>query len=150
MNILVNATVNGDQIILSKPELLRTLGIESTPQPNPVISESKPKSLEVAITEYLTKLNFRRGIKGFEYIREAIKICYYNKQMPFAMMNLYMEIAGTYKATASSVERCIRHSIDKAYGKRLDKPCNSELIATAADDIRLSYKKESVEHDKRI
>lgn len=132
--------VNGDQVILSKSELLQALGVENTPQANPGIIPNQPKTLDVAITEYLAKLNFRRGIKGFEYIREAVKICYHNKQMQFSMMNLYTEIADIYGGTASSVERCIRHSIDKAYGKRLDKPCNSEFIALAADDIRLSFK----------
>lgn len=131
--------VNGDQVILSKSELLQFLGIENIPQANLGITENTPQTLDIVITEYLTKLNFRRGIKGFEYIREAIKICYHDKQMQFTMMNLYSKIADIHNTTTSRVERCIRHSIDKAYGKRLDKPCNSEFIAVAADDIRLSF-----------
>jgi hypothetical protein len=137
--IQLKIQVNGDQVILSKSELLQALGVENTPQVNPGITENKPKTLEVAITDYLTKLNFSRGIKGFEYIREAIKICYRNRQMCFMMMNLYSEVADIYGGTASSIERCIRHSIDKAYGRKLDKPCNSEFIALASDDIRLSF-----------
>jgi two-component system response regulator (stage 0 sporulation protein A) len=136
--------INGDQVILSRSELLQML-LEKTPEKaNESIQEvqnenGNPKTLEAAITEYLIKRNFRRGIRGFEYIREAITICSNDRSMCFQIINLYREVAKKYdNATSSRVERAIRHAIETAYGDRV-KPCNSEFIVTAADVIRLDF-----------
>jgi two-component system response regulator (stage 0 sporulation protein A) len=127
--------VNGDQVILSKTELLQILG-GNAPEPVQETADSKPKSLEVIITEYLVKANFRRGIQGFNYLRSAIALCAEDPNLCCSMMGLYKTIGRQYNVTASGVERCIRHAIETAFfGK--DKPCNSEFIASAADDISL-------------
>jgi hypothetical protein len=134
----VKIQVNGDQVILSRSELLQLLR-ESTTETTQEQTTEKPKTLEAVITEYLVKANFRRGIQGFIHLRTAITLCIEEPMWGLKMMNVYKTVATMNKSTASNVERCIRHSIETAFiGK--DKPCNSEFIATAADDIRLSLK----------
>jgi hypothetical protein len=128
--------INGDQVILSRSELLQLLR-ESTTETTQEQSTEKPKTLEAVITEYLVKANFRRGVQGFNYLRSAITLCIDNPKLCFSMMSLYKMVGDSNDSAPANVERCMRHSIETAFiGK--EKPCNSEFIATASDDIRLS------------
>lgn len=101
------------------------------------------------VTEILRELNMTANLRGYEYVREAILMCIDNPELVHAMTKeLYPAIAAKYNASASRVERTIRHAIEIAYTTTPEitlhkyyfsgkKPTNSEFIATITDLIRL-------------
>lgn len=110
--------------------------------------------LESKISKMLHSLGIPSHIKGYQYIRESIKLIYKN---PFIIggitKELYPSVAVKYRTTSSRVERAIRHAIEvswnrgdydymeELFGHSVDydraKPTNSEFIATVADKLRL-------------
>lgn len=124
-------------------------------QPENYFTEGE--SLEVEITNIIHEIGVPAHIKGYLYLREAIKIVVNDIEMLGAVTKeLYPAIAKKYNTTASRVERAIRHAIEVAWSRgRLDtinslfgytihngkgKPTNSEFIAMIADKIRLKQK----------
>ena len=96
-------------------------------------------------------------IKGYQFLREAIKMVIDNVELLGAVTKeLYPEIAIKYKTTVPRVERAIRHAIEVAWSRgKVDtinklfgytvhttkgKPTNSEFIAMIADKLRLELK----------
>ena len=115
------------------------------------------KKLEEKITNIFLTVGIPAHIKGYQFLREAIKMAVND---PMVVNNitkkLYPGIAEVYSTTASKVERAIRHAIEVAWNRgKLDtlealfsytistgkgKPTNSEFIALVADTIRLQQK----------
>lgn len=96
--------------------------------------------LEVTVTDYLDKKGFKRNILGFRYLRTAIALSVKDIEIVYSVTKkLYPSVAEEYSTTSSKVERAIRHAIEIVYTE--NKPCNSEFIALAADEIRLSTRK---------
>ncbi len=114
----------------------------------------EPQDLTVTITEILHHIGVPAHIKGYRYVREAIRLTVENPEMLNSVTKiLYPTVAKNFKSTSSRVERAIRHGIETAWDRGdvdvlnsyfgytiqndRGKPTNSEFIAMIADDIRL-------------
>lgn len=114
----------------------------------------EPQDLTVIITEILHQIGVPAHIKGYRYVREAIRLTVENPEMLNSVTKiLYPTVAKNFKSTSSRVERAIRHGIETAWDRgdvdvlnsyfgytiqnQRGKPTNSEFIAMIADDIRL-------------
>ena len=113
-----------------------------------------PKDLNVIITEILHQIGVPAHIKGYRYVREAIRLTVETPEMLNSVTKiLYPTVAKNFKSTSSRVERAIRHGIETAWDRgdvdvlnsyfgytiqsQRGKPTNSEFIAMISDKIRL-------------
>lgn len=114
-------------------------------------------NIETEITNIIHEIGVPAHIKGYLYLREAIKMVIDNVELLGAVTKeLYPSIAKKFNTTPSRVERAIRHAIEVAWGRgQIDainkifghtihndkgKPTNSEFIAMVADKLRLKNK----------
>lgn len=115
--------------------------------------------LDTEITTLLHEIGVPAHIRGYLYMREAIKMVFHNIEILGSITKiLYPEIARKYNTTSSRVERAIRHAIEVAWIRgnvdaisdifsytisyHKTKPTNSEFVAMIADRLRLLHKKE--------
>ena len=115
---------------------------------------NREKSLEEKITNIFITVGIPAHIKGYQFLREAIKIAVKNPQVINSITKkLYPSIADIYDTSASKVERAIRHAIEVAWDKGKieninrvfglkvydthEKPTNGEFIALVADKMLL-------------
>lgn len=121
------------------------------------ISTTKPRNLDVAVTNIIHEMGVPAHIKGYHYLREAI-LCVINEVnlLGAVTKELYPMIAQKYQTTPSRVERAIRHAIELAWDRgniemmtkffgytinlERGKPTNSEFIAMVADKLRIEAK----------
>lgn len=118
---------------------------------------SADADIDVVITEILHQIGVPAHIKGYQYLRTAIKLCVDDNEMLDAVTKLlYPTVAKMYSTTSSRVERAMRHAIEVAWSRgdvevlasffgytiqsQRGKPTNSEFIAMIADRLRLSLK----------
>ena len=111
-------------------------------------------SLDERIANIFLSMGIPAHIKGYHFLREAIKLVVYDRDMINAITkDLYPTVAKRFSTTSSKVERAIRHAIDVAwnrgqmeninllFGSRLyikhDKPTNGEFIAMIADRLAI-------------
>ena len=130
----------------------RILNLSNVNQNN--IINLKVPELQILITKLLHNLGVPSNIKGYQYIREGIKIIYDNPDITNAITKeLYPSLAKKFNTTASRVERAIRHAIEVSWNRgnislmeeifgfsvNVDKakPTNSEFIVTLADKLRI-------------
>lgn len=116
------------------------------------------QNLENDITQMLHEIGVPAHIKGYQYLRDAIRISVSDQEMLTSVTKiLYPSIAKKHQTTPSRVERAIRHAIEVAWSRgKMEtlndlfgytvnsgkgKPTNSEFIALIADKIRLDYKR---------
>lgn len=121
------------------------------------ISVSKPKNMDVAVTNIIHEMGVPAHIKGYHYLRDAILMVIEDINLLGAVTKeLYPAIAHQYQTTPSRVERAIRHAIElswdrgnidmmtKLFGYTINlergKPTNSEFIAMVADKLRIEAK----------
>ena len=114
--------------------------------------------MDIVISDIMRQIGVPAHIKGYLYLRTAIKLCVSDSEMLGSVTKiLYPTVAKQYNTTSSRVERAIRHSIEVAwsrgrqetmneiFGYTIDngkgKPTNSEFIAMVADRIRLKLRK---------
>lgn len=114
--------------------------------------------LERQITEIIHDVGVPAHIKGYQYLREAIKICVLDvKVLDSVTKKLYPMVARQYATTASRVERAIRHAVEVAWDRgNVDtltgyfgytinnskgKPTNSEFIAMISDRLIMERKR---------
>ena len=120
------------------------------------------RSYDERISSIFLAVGIPAHIKGYQYLREAIKITLRNGGMLGRITKeLYPAVAANFSTTASKVERAIRHAIEVAWsrGKLVainsifgytiysgnDKPTNGEFIALIADKLKMeSYLGENV------
>lgn len=113
---------------------------------------SQAKSLDEKITSIFLTVGIPAHIKGYHFLREAIRMVYFNPELISRITKeLYPGIAKRFNTTPSKVERAIRHAIEvswmrgkienmnklfgfSVYGKN-DKPTNGEFIALVADKL---------------
>ncbi len=112
----------------------------------------KSQSLDEKITGVFLTIGIPAHIKGYQYLREAIKLVIKNPDLINSITKeLYPGIAERFDTSASKVERAIRHAIEVAWtrGKieningifgyniynKNDKPTNGEFIALIADKL---------------
>ena len=115
-------------------------------------------NLQVSITRMLHELGIPSHIKGYQYIREGVKIIFNNPSVIGGITKeLYPALAEEFNTTVSRVERAIRHAIEVSwnrgnidfmedlFGYSVDidkaKPTISEFIVTIADKLRLDFHK---------
>ncbi len=113
--------------------------------------------LEVTISEIMHQIGVPAHIKGYQYLREAIKCSISDPEMMNSVTKiLYPTVAKTFSTTSSRVERAIRHAIEVAWDRgdvdvlssyfgytiqsQRGKPTNSEFIAMISDKLRLKMK----------
>ena len=137
--------VNYD-LLSSKIEELSSLGVEQ--------NIDKNKKLEEKITNIFLTVGIPAHIKGYQFLREAIKMAVGDPHIINSITKkLYPNIAEMYDTTASKVERAIRHAIEVAWNKGKienindvfglrvydthEKPTNGEFIALVADKMLL-------------
>lgn len=114
----------------------------------------KGKNIEEKITNIFLLIGIPAHIKGYHFLREAIKMVVENGDIINSITKeLYPGIAKKFKTTPSKVERAIRHAIDVAWNRGKveninqlfgykvydsnDKPTNGEFIALIADKLNM-------------
>ncbi|MBC9784883.1 sporulation transcription factor Spo0A [Heliobacterium chlorum] len=126
--------------------------------PPPVIAPpSRPRNMDVEVTNIIHQMGVPAHIKGYQYLRDAILMVISEVSLLGAVTKeLYPMIATKYMTTPSRVERAIRHAIELAWDRgnvemmskffgytinlERGKPTNSEFIAMVADKLRLGQK----------
>ena len=118
----------------------------------PAAKAQSGKSVEEKITNIFLIIGIPAHIKGYHYLREAIRLVVEDNDIINRITKeLYPGIAKKFNTTPSKVERAIRHSIDVAWSRgkveninqlfgyvvydRNDKPTNGEFIALVADRL---------------
>lgn len=110
------------------------------------------------VIQYITKIMLSVGmpanLKGYRYIREAIKMTLEDvNKLQRITSELYPEIAEKFNTSATKAERAMRHAIEVAWARgNMDiideifgytiqngkgRPTNSEFIAIISDKVRL-------------
>lgn len=120
----------------------------------PAVSRDSSRNLEEKITNIFLIIGIPAHIKGYHFLREAIKMVVEDTDIINRITKeLYPEIAKKFKTTPSKVERAIRHAIDVAWNRgrveninqlfgyavydKHDKPTNGEFIALIADKLSM-------------
>ena len=110
----------------------------------------RERSLDERISSFFIKIGVPPHIKGYQYLREGIKLCVDDPPIIGSMTKrLYPAIAEKFDSTASKVEQSIRHAIEVTWNRgkvenintlfgikiftTLDRPTNAEFIALLAD-----------------
>ena len=112
------------------------------------------EGLEEKITNIFITVGIPAHIKGYQFLREAIKLAMENPDIINSITKrLYPSIAEKFDTSASKVERAIRHAIEVAWNRgkieninsifgltvysNNEKPTNGEFIALVADKMLL-------------
>ena len=111
------------------------------------------RSLEERITNIFISVGIPPHIKGYCYLREAVKMAVDEPEIINSITKrLYPSIAGRFDTSASKVERAIRRdwvawnrgkmeNVNSLFGIKIygnnDKPTNGEFIALIADKMLL-------------
>ncbi|MBR0155892.1 MAG: sporulation transcription factor Spo0A [Clostridia bacterium] len=159
-NLLQRAFQKGASYVMLKPvepeflhRRMRDL-LEASAAEKEVAFAPQPheKSLDEKITSVFLSVGIPAHIKGYHFLREAIRMVYFNPELISKITKeLYPGIAKRFNTTPSKVERAIRHAIEvswmrgkienmnklfgfNVYGKN-DKPTNGEFIALVADKL---------------
>ena len=118
---------------------------------------SAPQTLDEKITSVFLSIGIPAHIKGYQYLREAIRMVYSEPELINRITKaLYPGIGKTFSTSSSKVERAIRHAIEVAWDRGdvevlnsyfgytvhndRGKPTNSEFIAMISDKLRLRLK----------
>ena len=118
----------------------------------PAVPEGPEETLDEQITNLFLTLGIPAHIKGYQYLREAVRMVSENHDVINRITKeLYPGIAHKFDTSASKVERAMRHAIEVAwnrgrleavnqmYGYRVfareDKPTNGEFIAMISDKL---------------
>lgn len=121
----------------------------------PQTREEERPGAEEQVTNLFLSLGIPAHIKGYEYLREAVRMVLDRRDVLGRITKeLYPGIAKRYATSASKVERAMRHAIEVAWNRgRLDnvnrlygckvfspedKPTNGEFIAMIADKVRMA------------
>ncbi|MFE4525426.1 sporulation initiation factor Spo0A C-terminal domain-containing protein [Cytobacillus firmus] len=105
------------------------------------------EDLDTKISSMLLRYQIPVHIKGFKYIKEAVKMEIEEGALASGITKvIYPAIAKKHDDHTSRVERAIRHAIESAwykskheyfFSKMMDKPSNAYFIALIAEQIRL-------------
>ena len=114
---------------------------------------ARMETVDEQITNLFLTLGIPAHIKGYQYLREAVRMVVENREVINRITKeLYPGIADRFDTSASKVERAMRHAIEVAwsrgrldtvnrmYGYKLfdamDKPTNGEFISCVSEKIR--------------
>lgn len=112
----------------------------------------KAKIIEEKITNIFITVGIPAHIKGYQFLREAIKLAIDSPEIINSITkHLYPTIAEKFETSSSKVERAIRHAIEVAWNRGKieninsifglkvynsnEKPTNGEFIALVADKM---------------
>lgn len=118
-------------------------------------AEISDNDIEVVISDIMRQIGVPAHIKGYQYLRTAIKLSVEDSDMLGSVTKLlYPTVAKIFNTTSSRVERAIRHAIEVAWDRgdvdvlssyfgytiqsQRGKPTNSEFIAMISDKLKLS------------
>lgn len=121
-------------------------------QSNTFFNSKVGNQIEEKITNIFITVGIPAHIKGYQFLREAIKLAIANPEIINSITKkLYPTIAEKYDTSASKVERAIRHAIEVAWNRGKieninnlfgikvyssnEKPTNGEFIALVADKM---------------
>ncbi|MBQ8425675.1 MAG: sporulation transcription factor Spo0A [Clostridia bacterium] len=133
---------------------LETLESDLSLHNNSMQSTEFNKEIEEKITNIFITVGIPAHIKGYQFLREAIKLAMENPDIINSITKkLYPSIAERFSTSASKVERAIRHAIEVAWNRGKieninnifgltiytsnEKPTNGEFIALVADKMLL-------------
>lgn len=119
-----------------------------------VMPRPQNKALDEKITNIFITVGIPAHIKGYQFLREAIKMAISNPEIINSITKkLYPSIAEKFDTSSSKVERAIRHAIEVAWNRGKieninslfgvkvysdnEKPTNGEFIALVADKMLL-------------
>ena len=84
----------------------------------------------IEVYNYVTKFDIKQSMLGFEYLMSAIELGLNDEKKLRKITSLYEEIAESFAATPSCVERSIRYAIgDTALN-------NKEFICKAVNELK--------------
>lgn len=160
MDGFINKAINlGAKYYCIKPFDLNTLKERLEDIVNPDMSQNNMfynaktnNQLEEKITNIFITVGIPAHIKGYQFLREAIKLAIANPEIINSITKkLYPTIAEKFETSASKVERAIRHAIEVAWNRGKieninnlfgikvyssnEKPTNGEFIALVADKM---------------
>ncbi len=115
------------------------------------------EDMDIVISDIMRQIGVPAHIKGYHYLRTAIKLSVEDAEMLSSVTKLlYPTVAKMYSTTSSRVERAIRHAIEVAWDRgdvdvlssyfgytiqsQRGKPTNSEFIAMITDKLRLQMR----------
>jgi len=133
-------------------ERIQDLISPQTNQKGVFINGKSSNQIEEKITNIFITVGIPAHIKGYQFLREAIKLAIANPEIINSITKkLYPTIAEKYDTSASKVERAIRHAIEVAWNRGKieninnlfgikvyssnEKPTNGEFIALVADKM---------------
>lgn len=116
------------------------------------VNRMRQKSTDEKITNIFISVGIPAHIKGYHFLREAIKMTIENPEIINSITKkLYPSIAKKFDTSSSKVERAIRHAIEVAWNRGKieninslfgvkvynsnEKPTNGEFIALVADKM---------------
>lgn len=116
------------------------------------VETTRNKYIEEKITNIFITVGIPAHIKGYQFLREAIKMAIENPEIINSITKkLYPSIADRFSTSSSKVERAIRHAIEVAWNRGKieninsvfglkvyssnEKPTNGEFIALVADKM---------------
>ena len=149
MVMVKNTIINQEDVIMNNTIVKK----ESTKEFIKLKTEDKEKQKEIIITNIMHSMCIPANLKGYYYIRDAIKMVVNDVEYISEVTKmLYPEIAEKYKTLSSKVERAIRTAIsitfergnieelskyfDAKYFESDKKPKNSEFIANIAEKVK--------------
>ena len=117
-------------------------------------SQKSARNMDEQITSILLSIGIPAHIKGFQFIREAVRhVVSDPTSINSITKKLYPAIADYFDTTPSKVERAIRHAIEVSWARgkienindifglniyaKNEKPTNGEFIALIADHMLL-------------
>ena len=117
-----------------------------------VATKTQNRQLDEKITNIFITVGIPAHIKGYQFLREAIKMAISNPEIINSITKkLYPSIAQKFDTSSSKVERAIRHAIEVAWNRGKieninnvfglkvyssnEKPTNGEFIALVADKM---------------
>lgn len=147
----VRKPVNYDML---RERISECLSLSDNSKSLSVAVRKQNKQIEEKITNIFITVGIPAHIKGYQFLREAIKMAIENPDIINSITRkLYPEVAQRFDTSPSKVERAIRHAIEVAwnrgkienintlFGVRVynhnEKPTNGEFIALVADKMLL-------------
>ena len=111
----------------------------------------------LCVTNLMKYVGLKANMKGYEYVRDIILLLSERDELRHHLTEgVYPIIADKYKVSVASVERSIRHSIERAFdicapeilygvfGNSIDpnkgKATNSEFLLVLFDLFKIAYK----------
>lgn len=154
-DVFISKAMNlGADYYMLKPFSFKALEEKILECTKKAVKPMKNKSLDERITNIFITVGIPAHIKGYQFLREAIKMAIENPDIINSITKkLYPSVADRFCTSSSKVERAIRHAIEVAwnrgkieninslFGVRVynhnEKPTNGEFIALVADKMLL-------------